>query len=159
MASTGAYDRDYGRLLEYENSYLRRTGEVRHCSLNNHNISGAIQKMQKEIQQQAIHINREPLICDIKSLLPSISLELVSHTIHEPLWDHLVCNYHYLGFRKLLGHRLKYLAFVNNRPIAAFSWSAPALTQVRQNKPRIGVVHGRSQIYGHYSFDRMQFPW
>ena len=67
------------------------------------------------------------MISDIKNLLPSISLELVSQTIHEPLWDHLVCNYHYLGYRKLLGHRLKYLAFVNNRPVAAFSWSAPAL--------------------------------
>jgi hypothetical protein len=33
------------------------------------------------------------------------------------------------------------------------------LTQVRQNKPRIGVVRMRSQIYGHYSFDSMQFPW
>ena len=83
--------------------------------------------MPKKIQQQIIHINREPLISDIKTLLPSISLELVSHSIHEPLWDYLVSNYHYLGYRKLLGHRLKYLAFVNNRPVAAFSWSAPAL--------------------------------
>jgi SRSO17 transposase len=83
--------------------------------------------MPKKIQQQALEINREPLISDIKNLLPSISLELVSHTRHEPLWDYLVSNYHYLGYRKLLGHRLKYLAFVNNRPVAAFSWSAPAL--------------------------------
>ncbi len=30
---------------------------------------------------------------------------------------------HYLGYRKLLGHSLKYLAFVNNRPVAG----APAL--------------------------------
>lgn len=83
--------------------------------------------MPKKIQQQALDINREPLISDIKDLLASISLELVSHTSHEPLWDYLVSNYHYLGYRKLLGHRLKYLAFVNNRPVAAFSWSAPAL--------------------------------
>jgi SRSO17 transposase len=137
MASTWAYDRDYGNLLEYENSYLRRTGGVRHCSLNNHSISGAIQKMQTKLQQQAVHINREPLICDIKSLLPSISLELVSNTIQEPLWDYLVRNYHYLGYRKLLGHRLKYLAFVNKRPIAAFSWSAPAL-KIRYRDKFIG---------------------
>jgi SRSO17 transposase len=84
--------------------------------------------MPKKIQQQqTIHINREPLISDIKDLLPSIFLEMASNTIHEPLWDCLVGNYHYLGYRKLLGHRIKYLAFANNRPVAAFSWSAPAL--------------------------------
>jgi SRSO17 transposase len=127
MASTGTYDRDHGGLFEYEYSHFMRTGEVRHASPNIHSILDAIQKMPKKIQQQAIHINREPLISDIKNLLPSISLEQVSHTIHESLWDYLVSKYHYLGYQKLLGHRLKYLAFVDERPIAAFSWSAPAL--------------------------------
>jgi len=127
MTLTGTHGRDYGSLLEYENSYLRRTGEVRHFSHNSHNNSGASRKMPIEMHQSTIDINREPLTSDIKGLLPDISLELVCHTSHEPLWDHLVSNYHYLGYRKLLGHRLKYLAFVNNRPIAAFSWSAPAL--------------------------------
>ena len=52
---------------------------------------------------------------------------MVSHSIHESLWDQLVSNYHYLGYKNLFGHRLKYLAFSDTRPIAAFSWSAPAL--------------------------------
>jgi len=38
-----------------------------------------------------------------------------------------VNRHHYLGFRRLLGHRLKYFAFLQNRPVAALSWSAPAL--------------------------------
>ena len=45
----------------------------------------------------------------------------------EPLWDRWVSRHHYLGYRRLLGHRLKYLAFFNDRPVAALSWSAPAL--------------------------------
>ena len=81
----------------------------------------------KKVQQQALPINREPLCSDIKSLLPFITLELASHTPHEPLWDFLVSTFHYLGYRKLLGHSLKYLAFAKERPVAAFSWSAPAL--------------------------------
>jgi SRSO17 transposase len=45
----------------------------------------------------------------------------------EPLWDRWVSRHHYLGYRRLLGHRLKYFAFFKDRPIAALSWSAPAL--------------------------------
>jgi hypothetical protein len=35
MASTGTHDRGYGSLLEDENAYFRKTGEVRHSSQNN----------------------------------------------------------------------------------------------------------------------------
>lgn len=45
----------------------------------------------------------------------------------EPLWDQWVKRHHYLGYRRLLGHRLKYFAFLEDRPVAALSWSAPAL--------------------------------
>lgn len=44
----------------------------------------------------------------------------------ESLWDELVQRYHYLGHKQLLGKRLKYLAFIEKRPVAALSWSAPA---------------------------------
>ena len=45
----------------------------------------------------------------------------------EPLWDQLVRSYHYLSYQKLIGHRLKYIAFIQDQPVAALSWSAPAL--------------------------------
>jgi len=62
----------------------------------------------------------------LKSLRP-ITLELVSGSDLEPVWDYLVKQYHYLGYQKLLGHRLKYLALVGEHPVAALSWSAAAL--------------------------------
>ena len=62
----------------------------------------------------------------LRSLAP-VKLELVSHSPFEPLWDSLVRQYHYLGYRRLLGHRLKYLAFIQGHPVAALSFSAPAL--------------------------------
>jgi SRSO17 transposase len=55
------------------------------------------------------------------------TLKPVSGSDWEPLWDRWVNQHHYLGYRRLLGHRLKYLAFFNDRPVAALSWSAPAL--------------------------------
>ncbi|MBU0708085.1 IS701 family transposase [Patescibacteria group bacterium] len=67
------------------------------------------------------------LIVGELSHLPPVTVELISGSGLEPLWDQLVSSYHYLGYRNLLGHRLKYLAFIKARPVAALSWSAPAL--------------------------------
>jgi hypothetical protein len=58
--------------------------------------------------------------------LPAVRLELVSQSPLESLWDELVREHHYLGYRRLLGHRLKYAAFAGDRPVAALSWSAAA---------------------------------
>jgi len=71
-------------------------------------------------------INTEPIIRDLKNLEPVI-LKLVNQQTLESLWGQLVSQYHYLSYRKLIGHRLKYLAFIKNRPVAALSWSAPSL--------------------------------
>jgi SRSO17 transposase len=57
----------------------------------------------------------------------TIDIKMVSHSSFEPVWDKLVSKYHYLGYKKLLGHRLKYVAFIKNKPVAALSFSAPAL--------------------------------
>lgn len=51
----------------------------------------------------------------------------VDSTDSESLWDHLVRSHHYLGYQNLIGHRLKYIAFMGQQPVAALSFSAPAL--------------------------------
>ena len=66
--------------------------------------------------------------------LPVVTLQIASQTNLEIVWDQLVRQHHYLGYQRLLGHRLKYLAFIEDRPIAALSFSAPALKlRVRDN--------------------------
>ena len=67
----------------------------------------------------------EPLVCPFDELAP-VRLELVSQSPLESLWDELVRTHHYLGYRRLLGHRLKYVAWAGARPVAALSWSAAA---------------------------------
>jgi SRSO17 transposase len=59
--------------------------------------------------------------------LPPVRMLSVGESDLEPVWDYYVRRFHYLGCRKLLGHRLKYLAVIENHPVAALSWSAPAL--------------------------------
>jgi SRSO17 transposase len=123
MTSTGTFGRDHNCLIE-KKSLFSKTGVVRPSHKRLYDVPPT---MQKQIQQDNITFNKEPIVSDIKTLLPFISLEMVSHSIHESLWNYLVNKYHYLGYRNLLGRRLKYLAFLDDQPIAAFSWSAPAL--------------------------------
>ncbi len=61
----------------------------------------------------------------LKNFSP-VNLQQVYGSELEPLWNELVQRHHYLGHRNLLGKRLKYLAFLENYPVAALSWSAPA---------------------------------
>ena len=71
-------------------------------------------------------IDTDPIAGELRNWLP-VTVELVSGSDLESLWRQLVSSYHYLGYQNLLGHRLKYLAFIKDRPVAALSWSAPAL--------------------------------
>jgi len=66
-----------------------------------------------------------PICGDLQAWGP-LMIQVVSQSPLEPLWDGLVRRYHYLGYQKLLGHRLKYLAVLQDRPVAALSFSAPA---------------------------------
>jgi SRSO17 transposase len=68
-----------------------------------------------------------PLRGDLQAWRP-LTVQVVSQSPLEPLWDALVRRYHYLGYQKLLGHRLKYLACLQDRPVAALAFSAPART-------------------------------
>lgn len=90
-------------------------------------------------------INSSPLRGVLHDV-PPITLQAVSGTEQEPLWDHLVCRYHYLGYRKLLGHRIKYIAFIHDRPVAALSFSAPAL-KLRVRDSYIGWTADQRQAH------------
>jgi SRSO17 transposase len=83
-----------------------------------------MQKIQLPFSSSSIMT--EPLRGCLNSF-PQVIVEVVSHSPWEALWNQLVQQYHYLGYQNLLGHRLKYLAFIQDRPVAALSFSAPAL--------------------------------
>ncbi|MDP2935763.1 MAG: IS701 family transposase [Dehalococcoidia bacterium] len=99
---------------------LRGTGVVRPCGGGNadeHRISA----------NPTIKLDTTPVegrVCEIRP----ITIITVDHTPWEPLWDHLVRDYHPLGYRKMLGRRLKQIAFSGGRPIAAAGWRAASLT-------------------------------
>lgn len=95
------------------------------------------------------------------AVLPPVTVEVVSQTAWERLWDELVSRNHYLGYQKLLGHRLKYLAFIWKHPVAALSFSAPALRLGVRDK-YIGWSDGQREsfldrVVGNSRF--LIFPW
>ena len=79
----------------------------------------------KVVPEFSAEIKAKP-IADQLSNLPPVSVKLIGESELEPLWDQLVRSYHYLGYHKLIGHRLKYIALIEDQPVAALSWSAPA---------------------------------
>jgi len=101
-----------------------------------------------------------PLRGALQSFAP-VRLEVVSHSPSESLWDSLVRQYHYLGYQNLLGHRLKYLAFIQDRPVAALSFSAPAL-KLRVRDRYIGWSAEQRRLHLNHLANNSRFlilPW
>jgi hypothetical protein len=61
----------------------------------------------------------------LKEFLP-IDLRMVRGSSQEVLHNSLIQQYHYLGYRQIVGPCLKYMAYIQNRPIACLSWGAAA---------------------------------
>lgn len=78
------------------------------------------------LESSLFKIDTTPIECSLDDL-GTIQLKMVSHTSLEPLWDFLVREYHYLGYRRIIGQRLKYIVFAWGQPIAALGWKAAYL--------------------------------
>ncbi len=55
---------------------------------------------------------------------PPVRLRMVRRTSEEALWNYLVYRYHYKSYRIIVGAHLKYIAYLDEAPIACLSWSA-----------------------------------
>lgn len=75
-------------------------------------------------------LDATPLSGTLKEFQP-LDIRIVNQTEYEPTWDLMVRHYHYLGYDKMIGPRIKYLVFQKGVPIAALSYNRAAL--------RIGV--------------------
>ena len=53
---------------------------------------------------------------------PSVRLKMVRRTVEEGLWNYLVYRYHYQSYKIIVGAHLKYMAFIDDVPIACLAW-------------------------------------
>ena len=72
-----------------------------------------------------VEIDQTPLQEKLSNL-PSVKLKLVRNTSLEPLYNSLVQHHHYLGYRQIVGNHLKYIAFIEHRPVACIGWGSAA---------------------------------
>ena len=68
-----------------------------------------------------VEIDQSPLEGKL-STLPTVKLKLVRNSSLEPLYNSLVQQHHYLGYRQIVGNHLKYMAFIDDRPVACLGW-------------------------------------
>jgi hypothetical protein len=71
----------------------------------------------------AADVDRTPLDADLRSVAP-LRFEQVRRTAYEPLFNSLIQQHHYLGYTQPVGEHLKYLIFVQDRPVACSVWSS-----------------------------------
>ena len=74
---------------------------------------------------QILPVNTHPISGKLADL-PPINISLVRHTALEPLYNSLVHQYHYLGYRQIVGQHLKHMAFLEDRPVACLGWGSAA---------------------------------
>jgi hypothetical protein len=71
----------------------------------------------------AVLVDRSPIRCSLGEI-ESPRFRQVRRTSEEPLFNHLIAEYHYLGYTRPVGEHLKYLVYAGPRPVACFAWSS-----------------------------------
>jgi len=66
---------------------------------------------------------QEPLAGTVKDF-PALRLKMVRRQPEEALWNYLVHQYHYQGYRIVVGSHLKYLAYLGETPVACLAWGS-----------------------------------
>ncbi len=98
---------------------------------------------------------------DKLSNLPSVKLKLVRNTKLQPLYNSLVQQYHYLGYRQIVGNHLKYIAFINQKPVACLGWGSAAWS-VKSRDDFIGWDKSIKEKNLHFVANNTRFlilPW
>ena len=96
----------------------------------------------------------------VRELKPFV-FEMVSQSNLEPLWNHLITDYHYLGYTVLVGAHLKYLVFSKDRIVAALGWSS-AVWKLADRDRAIGWSVAQKKKHLHRVANNTRFiifPW
>ena len=72
---------------------------------------------------EPVLIDTAPIQGTLHELRP-VEIEQVRRTDHEPLFNSLMEQYHYLAYEQPVGEHLKFLVWAQGRPIACLAWSS-----------------------------------
>jgi hypothetical protein len=97
----------------------------------------------------------------IPSSLPPVKLKSVRNTQLEHLYNSLIQEHHYLGFRQIVGNHLKYIAFIEDKPVACLGWGSAAWS-VKSRDAFIGWDKSTKEKHLHFIANNTRFlilPW
>jgi len=95
------------------------------------------------------------------SALPPLELKMVRGSDAEPLYNSLIQHYHYLGYCQIIGNHLKYIAYIDNRPVACLGWGSAAWS-VKSRDDFIGWDRKTKEQCLHHVANNTRFlilPW
>jgi hypothetical protein len=72
---------------------------------------------------EPVLIDTTPIHGTLQQLRP-VEIEPVRRADHEPLFNSLMEQYHYLAYEQPVGEHLKFLVWAHGRPIACVAWSS-----------------------------------
>ncbi len=104
--------------------------------------------------------DKTPLNAKLSELEP-VQLKLVRNSEFETLYNSLVQEHHYLGFRQIVGNHLKYMAFIGERPVACLGWGSAAWS-VKSREAFIGWDKKTKDNNLHFVANNTRFlilPW
>ena len=107
-----------------------------------------------------VKIDKTPILDNLNNL-PPVELRPVRNTSDEPLYNSLVQQHHYLGYRQIVGNHLKYMAFIGKRPVACLGWGSAAW-KVKSRDDFIGWTPGIRRKHLHFVANNTRFlllPW
>ena len=102
-----------------------------------------------------IKVDQTPLNCKLSDL-PPVELKSVRNTELEPLYNSLIHYHHYLGYRQIVGNHLKYIAYIDDRPVACLGWGSAAWS-VKSRDAFIGWSHTTKKQNLHFVANNTRF--
>lgn len=114
----------------------------------------------RRTDRQVFAVDTSPLEGSLSDF-GSLTIRTVRQTSEEPLWDHLVDSYHYLGRPWIVGACLKYLAYLDGRLVACLGWGSAAW-KVECRDALIGWDHTTREANLHKVVNNVRFlilPW
>ncbi len=85
----------------------------------------SLNPLQKRTPPKKIAVDESPITTSLKQL-GQIEIRRVRHTKDEPIYNSLIHQFHYLAYVHPIGESIKYMAFVNDRPVVCSGWTSPA---------------------------------
>jgi hypothetical protein len=82
---------------------------------------------------EKIVLDKLPLVGTVRDH-PSLKLKCLSSPQEHKLWNRITHSYHYQGYQIIVGKFLKYIAYIDDIPVACLGWGSAAWSiEVRDN--------------------------